>query len=144
MTNRDTDLQAICDTCLTAIADGEGHVWIDQDLTHRAARRQQGRPTDWEDSDGTESITVDGGIPWNTTHDACAPHKPAWAYAIPVERINTWPAFLHWTAQLMSKGWLEVTDWDMCILRSVEPQRGAVSGLRPVRPQNLEFWGIGS
>jgi hypothetical protein len=144
VTTRDTDLQAICDTCLAVITDGEGHVWIDQDLAHRTARHQNGQTAGWEDSDGTEAIAVDGGITWNTTHTACAPSKPAWAYAIPVERINAWPSFLHWTAQLMNKGWLHVTNWDLFILQSVEPQRGAVSGLRPIRPQDLEFRGIGS
>lgn len=143
MTSNTVDIVAICDTCLTAIADGEGHVWIDQDLAHRTARHQKGQTAGWEDSDGTETITVDGGLPWNTTHNDCHPAKPAWAYAIPVERINTWPSFLHWTAHLMNKGWIEVTNWDMYILQSVEPQRGATSGLRPARPQDLEFRGIG-
>jgi hypothetical protein len=32
------DLQAICDSCLQPIADGEGHVWVDQDAAHTAAR----------------------------------------------------------------------------------------------------------
>lgn len=143
MTDIQPDLQAICDTCLTVITEGEGHVWIDQDLAHKAARRAKGDTIPWPDSDGTENVTIDGGVPWQTTHTNCAPHMPTWAYAIPVERINAWPAFLHWTAQLMGKGWVEATNWDMFILQSVEPQRGAVSGLRPLRPQDLEFRGIG-
>ncbi|MGW2113725.1 hypothetical protein [Streptomyces zhihengii] len=129
------DLQAICDTCLTAIADGDGHVWIDQDAADKAAR--------YPDESSAWPRT-EGGIPWNTTHDSCAPAKADCAYAIPVARINTWPSFLHWTAQLMNKGWLNATNWDLFILHSVEPQRGAVSGLRPINPQDLEFRGIGS
>jgi hypothetical protein len=30
------DLQAICDNCLQPIADGEGHVWVDQHATDTA------------------------------------------------------------------------------------------------------------
>lgn len=33
------DLQAICDSCLQPIADGEGHVWVDQHAADTAARR---------------------------------------------------------------------------------------------------------
>ncbi|MET8404482.1 hypothetical protein [Streptomyces sp900116325] len=144
MPSNQPDLHAICDTCLTVIADGDGHIWIDQDLAHKTSRRQRGDDIPWPGSDGTENIAIDGGVPWQTTHTSCAPHKPEWAYAIPVERITTWPALVHWTAHLMNKGWVEVTNWDMFMLQAVEPQRAAVSGLRPVRPQDLEFRGIGS
>jgi hypothetical protein len=140
------DLQAICDTCLTVIADGAGHVWVDQAAAHtsiRELRAQQAEPGagidvhTWYDDDLA-------GTKWHTTHDTCAPEAFETSYAIPVERINTWPAVVHWTAHLMHKGWLEATDWDMFTLRTVEPQRATVSGLRPIRPQDLDFRGIGS
>lgn len=144
MTNN-PDLQAVCDSCLKPIADGEGHVWVDQSLAHRVSRRQHGDTIPWPDSDGEENLIAESGldVAWHTTHTECAPVMPTWAYAIAVERINTWPRYLHWTAHLMAKGWIEATDWERLILTSVEPQRGAASGLRPVRPQDLEFRGIG-
>lgn len=140
-----TDLTAICDTCLNTIPAGEGHVWVDQDLAHKVTRRHQGDTIPWPDSTGVEDITSpDHGVRWHVTHTACEPRMPEWAYAIPVERISTWPSFLHWTAHLMHKGWLEVTDWDDLVLRALEPHRSTPSGLRPNRPQDLDFRGIGS
>lgn len=144
MSDNQPDLKAICDTCLTVIDDRDGHIWVDQDLAHKASLHQRGDTVPWPGSDGAEDVHIDGGVPWQTTHTDCAPTAPSWAYAIPVERINTWPSFLHWTAQLMHKGWVDATNWSVFILQTVEPQRASVSGLRPLRPQGLEFRGIGS
>lgn len=68
---------------------------------------------------------------------------PSWAYAIAVERIRSWQAFLHWTVHLMDKRWLAGTDWQLIALRSLEPRQAAVSGLRPLRPQGLDWNRIG-
>lgn len=148
MSDSPPDLQAICDGCLTVIADGEGNVWTDRHIAEKTSRKGRGEDVSWMDgdplADATDALAVgELGLAWHVTHDGCAPVMPSWAYAIPVERIATWPAFLHWTAHLMNKGWLAATDWDHFILRSVEPQRGSVSGLRPIRPQDLEFKGVG-
>jgi hypothetical protein len=143
MTDFTPDLQAICDACLNQIADGDGHVWVDQDAAHKANRKKRGLDDDLPIDAADIAAATDAGITWHTTHNDCAPATPSWAYAIPVERINTWPAFIHWTAHLMGKGWVEVTDWDMLIHRAVNPHHATVSGLRPIRPQDLEFRGIG-
>lgn len=149
MSDSTPDLQAICDGCLTVIADGEGHVWTDRHIAEKTARQARGEDVSWMDDDPLADATdalVGGetGVAWHTTHSDCAPKMPSWAYAIPVERINTWPAFLHWTAHLMDKGWLGGTDWAEFIHRSVNPTHAAVSGLRPIHPQDTKFRGIGS
>lgn len=147
MTDRTPDLQAICDSCLTVIAEGEGHVWTDRHVAERTARMARGEDVSWmaDDPQTDANLTVgEIGTAWHTTHNGCAPEMPSWAYAIPVERINTWPAFLHWTAHLMDKSWLDGTDWTELIHRAVNPIHSAVSGLRPVRPQDIEFRGTGS
>lgn len=143
------DLQAICDGCLTVIADGEGHVWTDRHIAEKTSRKARGEDTSWMDdeplADAADLLVVgEQGVAWHVTHTGCAPAMPSWAYAIPVERITTWPAFLHWTAHLMDKGWLAATDWAELIHRSVNPTLATPSGLRPMHPQDLEFRGIGS
>lgn len=143
------DLQAICDGCLTVITDGDGHVWTDRHIAEKTSRKARGEDTSWMDddplADATDALTVgEAGVAWHVTHTECAPVMPSWAYAIPVERIATWPAFLHWTAHLMDKGWLAATDWSCLIDRAVNPRKATPSGLRPIRPQDLEFRGIGS
>ena len=68
---------------------------------------------------------------------------PGWAYVISVEQIRTWPAYLHWCAHLMGKPWLKATDWQYFVLNSLGPFPAAISGLRPIRPQNLGWHGVG-
>jgi hypothetical protein len=135
------ELLAICDVCLQPIDDGDGSVWVDQHAAHAVARQ----PVATVDDGPFEALDLTNlpeDVIWHTSHTACG-EMPSWAYAIPVERIRTWQAFLHWTVHLMDKKWLETTDWQMFVLRSLEPQQGAVSGLRPVRPQSLDWFGIG-
>jgi hypothetical protein len=148
MTDTSHDLQAICDSCLAPIAEGEGHVWTDQHVSLKEARKARGESVEWMDNDPITDIADtllvgEAGVAWHVTHAECAPRMPSWAYAIPVERITTWPAFLHWTAHLMGKGWLGATDWDRLIHRAVNPHHSTPSGLRPIRPQDTEFRGIG-
>ncbi len=134
------DLQAICDICLQPIADGEGHVWVDQDAADTAARNTL------PDTDTIQSLNdlLNSGedVSWHTTHTACH-DMPSWAYAIDVERICTWPGYLHWCAHLMDKEWLHATDWQCFVLNSLEPSRAAISGLRPLRPQSLPWHPVG-
>lgn len=146
MSDTTPDLHAICDSCLTAITDGEGHVWTDQHLADTVARHTRGQDTSRTDDETLTDALLTGqtGAAWHTTHNECAPTMPSWAYAIPVERINTWPAFLHWTAHLMDKPWFDGTDWTEVIHRAVNPAHAAVSGLRPIRPQDTDFRGVGS
>ncbi|MDQ3763039.1 MAG: hypothetical protein M3460_15740 [Actinomycetota bacterium] len=133
------DLQAICDVCLQPIADGEGYVWVDQGAADTAARSTLPAP------DAPQSLAdflESDDVTWHTTHTACH-DMPSWAYTISVERIRTWPAYLHWCAHLMGKPWLKTTDWECFVLNSLEPGQAAISGLRPIRPQSLHWQGVG-
>jgi hypothetical protein len=134
------DLQAICDVCLQPIADGEGHVWADSREADEVLRNT---PTPEGSQDLHEFLEGSpDDAPWHTTHAACQ-DSPAGAYSIAVERIRTWPAYLHWCAHLMGKAWIEGTDWQEFVLRSLEPHLAATSGLRPTKPQSLQWQGIG-
>ena len=133
------DLQAICDACLQPIPDGAGNVWVDTDAADAVVRE-----TGASDGplDAVDLMALHEDVAWQTTHIGCV-EMPSWAYAIPVERIRTWQSFLHWSVHLMDKKWLAGTDWQMLVLRSLEPKQGAISGLRPLRPQSLDWNGIG-
>ncbi|MDJ0340444.1 hypothetical protein QMK19_00015 [Streptomyces sp. H10-C2] len=133
------DLMAICDICMQPVGDGDGHVWADQEDANTAF---------YNADDGHSPLDFLGLttradlVAWRTTHTICG--LSDYAYKIEVERIRTWSAFLHWSAHLADKKWNAATDWQLFILRALEPKLGAVSGLRPVRPQDLDFDGIGA
>ncbi len=133
------DLEAICDVCLQPIDDGEGHVWADSGEADEVVRNTPSREGV---QDLHEFLAGPEDAPWHTTHSGCL-DVPVGAYSIAVERIRTWAAYLHWCVHLMDKAWLEGTDWQVFVLRSLEPQRAAVSGLRPKKPQSLQWEAIG-
>lgn len=135
------DLQAICDICLEPIADGDGSVWVDPDAADKAVRLSNATADSSQRLDEFLAANTED-VPWHTTHSTCQ-DIPTWAYAIAVERIRGWPAYLHWCAHLMGKTWIDGTDWQEFVLRSLEPKLAAVSGLRPLRPQSLRWGGIG-
>jgi hypothetical protein len=142
------ELEAVCDVCLQLIADGEGNVWVDQNAAHQLYHSPAWPPGQDYDEDDDECDDLGEltpgvqNVPWRTTHTACEVCR--WPYLIPVERIRSWQSYLHWSAHLMSKEWLPATDWREFVLRSLEPKRAAVAGLRPSQPQDLTFRGIGS
>lgn len=138
-TAREPDLDAVCDVCLQSIGDGEGYVWAN---SWEAGDVVRGTQSGEGVQDLHEFLESPDDAPWHTTHSGCR-DVPAGAYLIAVERIRSWADYLHWSAHLMDQAWLEGTDWQVFVLRSLEPQRGAVSGLRPRKPQNLGWEGIG-
>lgn len=133
------DLIAVCDVCLQQIDDGDGHVWADQDDANSAFYSTDGSD---DPLDFLGLTTRPDVVAWRTTHTSCG--MSDCAYKIEVERIRTWQSFLYWSAHLTGKKWHVATDWRVFALRSLEPTRGAVSGLRPVRPQDLRQRGIGA
>jgi hypothetical protein len=141
------DLQAICDICVQPIADGEGHVWVERseaiELTMNTALPDHATHIcDLSEVFEPSSGASENYMPWRTTHTTCCP-VPSHEYGIAVERIRTWAAYLHWTVHVTRKPWLWVTDWHMFVLRSLEPDRGGLSGVRPKEAQSLEWDGIG-
>ena len=89
------DLLAVCEVCLQLIADGDGAVWCRPETA--------AAPSEPSDCDDDTSLTLtellaqpDTRARWRVTHEDC---EPAAGYQIAVERIRTWPAYLHWTAR---------------------------------------------
>lgn len=48
---------------------------------------------------------------WKTAHIACLPDD-AHLYCVPLEEADTPVKLLEWTAHLMGKTWISVTNWD--------------------------------
>ncbi|GLV98553.1 hypothetical protein [Streptomyces lavendulae] len=139
MTDQTPELTAICDVCLQAIGDGEGSVWVDQGDANDAfySVDDSNSPLDFLGETTRSDI-----VAWRTTHADCGMTDNP--YKIEVERIRTWQDFLYWSAHVTGKKWSVATDWRLFTLRSLEPQRAAVGGLRPIRPQGLAWNPIGS
>jgi hypothetical protein len=76
---------------------------------------------------------------WRVTHDGCEHGE---GYRIAVERIRTWPAYLHWTAHLMGKGWLAGTNWDDLVLDTLDPT-STQPGIRPRTARDLGHRHVG-
>ncbi len=125
--------------CLQPIAadddgDGDGALWCRPETA--------APPTDRED----EPVSLiellaspDSRVRWRVTHESCEPDA---GYRIEVERIRTWPAYLHWTAHLMGKGWFADTNWDDLILDTLDPT-STNPGLRPRTVRDLGHRSVG-
>jgi hypothetical protein len=61
---------------------------------------------------------------WEALHNACDPNPAAACYAISADRIATWPAVAWWTAHLLAKPWIDLTDWDE-VLRELAGEGGS-------------------
>lgn len=135
------DLLAVCDVCLQLIADGDGAVWCRPVAAAAAAERD-----DRDDQEDWSSVTLeemlaapDERARWRVTHERC---EPAAGYLVAVERIRTWPAYLHWTARLMDKSWFAGTNWDDLILDTLDPT-STQPGIRPRTARDLGHRHVG-
>lgn len=92
-----------CERCGFPIADGVGAVRID--LVE--VREAESLESDWRNA-------VDPSLRypavWLARHVACDDIDGPF-YAIDVERIRTHAQLIWWTAHLMDKPWLTVTNW---------------------------------
>ncbi|MCR6488377.1 hypothetical protein M8542_36660 [Amycolatopsis sp. OK19-0408] len=133
------DLLAVCQICLQLIADGDGAVWCRPEAA-TAERGDRGDQETWSSFTLEEMLAApDERVHWRVTHERC---EPATGYLIAVERIRTWPAYLHWTAHLMGKGWFASTNWDDLILDTLDPT-STQPGLRPATVRDLGHRSVG-
>lgn len=106
------ELDFICDVCGRPVEDGEGALYV----RHADIVKARAGHAEWEKSHGDGPIdivsllTLGAPAPWLIHHDVCAPADSD-GYDISVERVRTWRALLGWTAHLMPKTWLPVTNW---------------------------------
>lgn len=86
----------------------------------KAVERATGR---WEERHGSDSYDVADlrSLPpeaeWRVTHHQCRNDAtPFESYCIDPGDIGTWSQLTRWTAHLMGKAWLPVTDWEELLL----------------------------
>lgn len=120
-------LEWLCQECDLPIPDGEGVLYMLRDDLDDAK-------TDLELwtvlNPGTrytarQLISRPEPASWRVVHARC--FGVDWqisAYAIEVERVRTYGQLLNWTAHLMDKEWIMLTDWaEIIAARSEDPDQ---------------------
>jgi hypothetical protein len=108
------ELTLICGPCGLAILGDTGCLRV----SHGAIKRHQRETAEWnarhpgDAHDLTELLTLPDEVQWVAWHDKCRPAGFDDGYEIDSVRLSTWSGLAHWTAHLMSKRWLDCTDWD--------------------------------
>lgn len=125
------ELEYICGTCGTRIADGDGVIRVQfgalsdyrQALTAFQEERGPSRPASIADFLARPRL-----VPWQILHLVCRPQGED-GYEIDIEQVRTWRKLLEWTAHLMEKNWLGSTNWATLIGSAA---RGDHDGIKSV------------
>lgn len=110
-----TDLTLICETCRRPVTGDTGSIYVRlREITDaRQARREWGEAhPDGTAADIAEIIALPDDVHWRTAHDHCRSDHDEGCYEIDAPQISRWPHVARWTAHLMAKNWLSLTDWD--------------------------------
>ncbi|MEU4180982.1 hypothetical protein [Streptomyces sp. NPDC026589] len=129
----DRELVLVCQECDRRIWGGFGYLWAD---TTQVAHVGQAR-RDWEakHSDGPVDLlnflSYPEPAPWQAHHQACDPDREGAHYRLASQKLRTGADLLRWTAHLMGKNWLHLTDWSDLIQEALQGgRRIAVPELR--------------
>ena len=103
-----------CTVCGHPIADGEGGLEVQYGDLHRSAKDG----ADWEAGHKggytlDELLAAPAAVQWQIAHWSCSNLEDT--YSIAVNRLRTHAALLAWTAHLMEKPWIGLTDWSEVI-----------------------------
>ena len=120
------DLILICDGCGKPIADGHGYLWIDREAIARAvaakAEWERKREADRAKNAGWSTpynpLDAPAAVRWQAHHDDCDKGRGGDDYYVPSYGMRSWRQLLDWTAQVMEKSWIGLTDWPE-VLRGV-------------------------
>ena len=69
---------------------------------------------------GSELMEYPRSAQWYITCKNCDPTSDN-GYWINIDRIDTYPKLIEWTAHLMGKNWFMITDWDHVLRKQVPP-----------------------
>ena len=110
-----SDLILICESCRQPILGDTGSVYV----TYADINAKQAAQAEWRERhpagtaiDVVELLTLPAEIHWRTGHDRCRGDRDQGCYEIDAPQIATWPQLARWTAHLMGKNWLALSDWD--------------------------------
>jgi hypothetical protein len=110
------ELALICQTCRKPIDDEEdgGSLRVIHAAVAQYKRDEQRRQMRnlGQAVDLHELLLGPDPANWLAYHDRCDPGAGIDAYHICAERLRTWRDLAFWTAHLMGKNWLALTDWD--------------------------------
>jgi hypothetical protein len=110
----------LCDVCSEPIADDDGYLtmsYAELREHERAVRAWEERialayPGPWRAYPMSELADYPVPVRWRMLHHrGCDPDPESSDYWIPVSRIRTPAAVIHWTAHLLEKRWLTSTTW---------------------------------
>lgn len=101
---RVNELTLICGRCTEPVEGDDGFIGI----WH--AQRREAEATE---KAGNPVPDVD----WSVRHYACTAEDPD-IYGITAGEVRTWRALVRWTAHLMDKPWIGLTDWS-CLLEDI-------------------------
>ena len=101
-----TELVIICGKCRSPIEGDTGFLGV----RHRLI-------SDAMVSDAHGRAAAD--ILWEALHDKCNPDPDDDCYQIDAITANTHAGLARWTSHLMSKKWLELTDWDELLREAI-------------------------
>ncbi|HEY2087878.1 MAG TPA: hypothetical protein VGH54_17910 [Mycobacterium sp.] len=110
-----TDLTLICEGCRWPVLGDTGSLYVRLGEVMAAQVAQR----DWDAArsegtavDVTELIALPDDVRWRAAHDVCRSDHAQGCYEIDAPQIAEWPHVARWTAHLMAKNWLTLTDWD--------------------------------
>jgi hypothetical protein len=110
------DLTITCERCRKPVAPGSGFLGVSLREVTRAERAEQAYYQAHPRAEAVSlSVLADefpDDVPWRSRHYVCAPAADADAYEIAADQLRTWADLARWTAHLLGKNWLGVTDWD--------------------------------
>lgn len=125
-----SDLTWLCAKCGHAIGPEDGGVRV----LHAEIIEAQRTDRDYEEAHGDgeavdlhEFLLVPPDIAWAPVHYRCDEDRGD-AYCIDVLKVGTYRGLVWWTAHLMAKNWLDLTDWDSLLREAA----GEVNSVRVV------------
>jgi len=124
------ELEYICDYCGGPIEDRKGCLEVFFSDIHSYRHAQQ----EWQQvhGDGPHTISqllqLPSHVPWRLHHYTCNPHRVD-GYDIDVAKVRTWRDLVRWTAHLLEKNWLALTDWHQVIRAAAERRSGRIKEL---------------
>lgn len=115
-------ITVMCQNCRRPIVGNDGYVWIDG---HALAEHERA----WADHDHSRSgiamslaelMSLPGQVAWQAHHLRCDRDPERSSYFMHIDRLDTVAKLLDWTAHLMTKAWIDHTNWAEVIRRATE------------------------
>lgn len=110
-----SEITLICETCTFPIASGKGSIYVRTgDIAARRAAEHEWREAHPAGTavSVTDLVLAPDSIRWRTGHDTCRADHGEGCYEIDDTRISSWRQVAWWTAHLLEKNWLPLSDWD--------------------------------